>query len=231
MGQFLIFMIPAAAFLLVAGLAIAIVSYGAKRFGGESKALSKRLDEASELRFSESQDVLAKYQEPQATGLLARLVERTPGYDRLKLLLIRSGSAKTANETLLICLSAGVGAFLLSWAVPPLGPIIGLVLGTITFGVPIFFLVARESKRLAKFETQLPEALDFLSRALRAGHGLTAALAMVGDELEEPVGKEFKTTFDEINFGLAFNQAMSNLALRINSPDLNFFVVALAHPA
>jgi tight adherence protein B len=85
----------------------------------------------------------------------------------------------------------------------------------------------QEKNRRLRFEEQLPEALDFMTRALRAGHGLSVAIGMVGDELPDPVGPEFKTVFEHIKLGMAFGDAMGQMAERINSSDLNFLVIAL----
>ena len=81
--------------------------------------------------------------------------------------------------------------------------------------------------RRRKFEDKLPEALDFLSRALRAGHSITVAMGMAGNELADPIGTEFKTVFDEIGFGIAFDEAMTEMTRRIQCPDLDFLVIAL----
>jgi tight adherence protein B len=92
---------------------------------------------------------------------------------------------------------------------------------------PLLLLYYKEGKRASKFEEQLPDALDFISRALKAGHGISAAISMVGEELAEPAGAEFKITSDQINLGLSFSDALSNLADRIRSNDLNFLVISL----
>ena len=78
-----------------------------------------------------------------------------------------------------------------------------------------------------KFEEQFPEALDLLSRAIRAGHAFQTALGMVGDDLSEPVGPEFKKTFDEQNFGLPLRDVLNQLAERVPILDVRFFVTAV----
>ena len=77
------------------------------------------------------------------------------------------------------------------------------------------------------FEERFPEALDLLSRALRAGHAFQTALGMVGDELKEPVGPEFKKTFDQQNFGLPLRDALNQMADRVPVLDVRFFVTAV----
>ncbi len=77
------------------------------------------------------------------------------------------------------------------------------------------------------FEEQFPEALDLLSRALRAGHAFQTAMGMVGDELKEPVGPEFKKTFDQQNYGLPLRDALIQMSERVPLLDVRFFVTAV----
>jgi tight adherence protein B len=107
----------------------------------------------------------------------------------------------------------------------PLAPLVG---GAIGLMLPFAWLAHRRSSRLKKFEEQFPEALDLLSRAIRAGHAFQTAMGMVGDELPPPVGAEFKNTFDRQNFGLPLNDVMGELADRVPIMDVRFFVTAVA---
>jgi tight adherence protein B len=77
------------------------------------------------------------------------------------------------------------------------------------------------------FEEQFPEALDLLSRALRAGHAFQSAMGMVADELKEPVGPEFKKTFDQQNYGLPLRDALFQMSERVPILDVRFFVTAV----
>jgi len=93
--------------------------------------------------------------------------------------------------------------------------------------VPAAVLRGRRATRLGRFEEHFPEALDLLSRAVRAGHAFSAGLKMIGDELEDPVAQEFRKTFDEQNFGLPLQDALEHLAGRVPSLDVRFFVTAV----
>ncbi|MBC7685155.1 MAG: type II secretion system F family protein, partial [Bdellovibrionales bacterium] len=81
--------------------------------------------------------------------------------------------------------------------------------------------------RLIKIEEQLPEAADFLARAMRAGHSFTNVLQMVGTELPEPLSGEFRAAHEEINYGVPMNEALYNLADRIPLTDLRYLVIAV----
>jgi tight adherence protein B len=93
--------------------------------------------------------------------------------------------------------------------------------------LPIGYVMNRRNRRLARFEEHFPEALDLLSRAVRAGHAFQTAMGMVADELTEPVGPEFKKAFDRQNFGLPLRDALNELSDRIGSLDVRFFVTAV----
>jgi tight adherence protein B len=80
---------------------------------------------------------------------------------------------------------------------------------------------------LHRFEEHFPEALDLLNRAIRAGHGFTTGLGMIAGEVSEPIAGEFRTTFEEQNFGLPLRDALQNLTERVPLIDVQFFVTAL----
>jgi tight adherence protein B len=104
---------------------------------------------------------------------------------------------------------------------------LGLVLGLAAGTTPYIYLRIKRTARLRSFESILPEAIDLLARALRAGHALTAAIEMVSKEIADPVGTEFRRVFEEQNFGLPIREALINLANRIPVADLQFLVTAM----
>jgi tight adherence protein B len=88
--------------------------------------------------------------------------------------------------------------------------------------------VSRKRKlRLRKIDEQLPDALDLISRALKAGHALPSALKMVAEEAQHPIASEFRLAHDEVNYGVAMPAALANLAVRVPSTDVRYFIVAL----
>jgi tight adherence protein B len=94
-------------------------------------------------------------------------------------------------------------------------------------GIQPLLLKHKRSKRIDKFEEHFPEALDLLSRAVRAGHAFSAGMKMVADELEDPVGPEFRKSFDEQNYGLPLKESLNSLADRIPLLDVKFFATAV----
>jgi tight adherence protein B len=95
------------------------------------------------------------------------------------------------------------------------------------FALPFLALKIKRRRRLHTFEEQFPEALDLIARALKAGHAFATGLKMVADEMEEPVGPEFRKTFDEQNFGLPLKDSLENLTHRIPVLDVRFFSTAV----
>jgi tight adherence protein B len=100
--------------------------------------------------------------------------------------------------------------------------------GSVGLGLlPFVYLIQQKRQRLDSFERQLPEALDFVARALKAGHTFNVGMKMVSDEFLDPVGTEFARVVDEINFGGGIQEALQNLAYRVDCADLRFFATAV----
>ncbi len=93
--------------------------------------------------------------------------------------------------------------------------------------LPLYYIERAKARRLLRIGKQLPDALDLMSRALRAGHAFPTALKMVGDEMNAPLAEEFRIAFDEVNFGIAMPDALMNLATRVPSTDMRYFVIAV----
>lgn len=94
-------------------------------------------------------------------------------------------------------------------------------------GLPFLWLRLQAARRLKEFNRNLPEAIDLMSRALRAGHSVTAAIEIVGEESPEPVRSEFREVYRQQNFGLPAREALLRLAQRVPLPELNFVVTAM----
>jgi tight adherence protein B len=157
---------------------------------------------------------------------IERLMARTSAGLSLTRLIEQAGMRTTPSAVLLISAAlagtAGLVALLFTgqWMIVLVAAAIGGIL-------PTGFLVHRRSVRLRRFEEQFPEALDLLSRALRAGHAFQSGLGMVADELKAPVGPEFKKTFDQQNYGLPLRDALNQMTERIPLLDVRFFVTAV----
>lgn len=104
---------------------------------------------------------------------------------------------------------------------------LSIVAACVVGAIPFVYVAVKRRRRLGRFEEHFPEALDLLNRAIRAGHGFTTGLGMIASEVSEPIAGEFRTTFEEQNFGLPLRDALQNLAARVPLIDVQFFVTAL----
>jgi tight adherence protein B len=139
---------------------------------------------------------------------LGRLVEQATSPYRLSVFLVLS---------LVLCCTG-----LLMFRKPfNIGSGVGLGLA------PFMYLSYQKRQRLQQFERQLPEALDFMTRALKAGHTFNVGMKMIGDEFLAPISTEFAKTVDEINFGGGLQEALENLSYRVDCADLRFFITSL----
>jgi tight adherence protein B len=145
---------------------------------------------------------------------------------RLARLIEQSGVRTTPSAIIMMSLvaAAAVGFATRVFVVQTFAaPAMALLAGF----APFAWLTHRRAKRMKRFEEQFPEALDLLSRAIRAGHAFQTAMGMVADELPDPVGPEFKKTFDQQNYGLPLKDALNELSDRLKMLDVRFFVTAV----
>ncbi len=217
-----------ATFVLVVGTVVVLASWWQRQFGAESRAQRQRL--AAFVRntpVGTADDLLLKTAAGTPNNALQAYLYQLPGFQRLADLLMRTQSTQSPMAFLGMVLVLWLGGFLLSWVLFRLSLQAAVLVAFALAVVPWLFHLRKDQRQRRKFEELFPEALDYLSRALRAGQGLTSGLSTVGQEFADPIGREFKKTVDEINFGLPFADALTNMAQRVKSPDLDFFVVAI----
>ena len=157
---------------------------------------------------------------------LQDMLSQLPNIARLDRLLQQSGLSWSVGSLLgLSALAAGAVFFASSFAALPW--LLRLGLSALSAGLPFLYVIKAKSNRMAKIELQLPDALDLMGRALRAGHAFPTTLQMAGDELNDPLAAEIRIASDEISFGISLSDAMLNLAKRVPSTDLRYFVIAV----
>ena len=179
----------------------------------ENKALSS---ETSELIRDEAAGV----------GPLGRLAHFLPGTRTVEELLQQGRVSLTVESFVVLVFAMALGAaaavFLLTSS---------MLLATLAavFGawLPYAWVSRRRTRRLRRFEEQFPESIELLTRAIRAGHPISAGIRMVSEEGPDVVAEEFRQLFEEQRFGLPFEDALMNLVDRINSVDVRIFVTAL----
>jgi len=145
---------------------------------------------------------------------------------RLQNLIEQSGMTVKPGKIILLSCVLGLGTYVTAlFFHAPLWACVfaGLTLGAAPFGVISF----KRRRRMRRFEERFPEALDLLGRAVRAGHAFTTGMEMIAKESPEPIGFEFRKTFEEQNFGLPLRDALLNMTDRVPLVDVRFFVTAL----
>jgi len=158
--------------------------------------------------------------------LLNRLLLTAPGISNLRLFLAQAAIEMQVGTFVLICIAlAGVGLAITFFIGFPIYLAVagGLLASVIPFMVASFM----RQRRFDRFEEQFPEAMDLLGRAVRAGHAFTTGFELIGKELPDPLGEEFRIAFQQQSLGLPLKDALGNLAVRMPLPDVLIFVSSL----
>ena len=216
------------AFVFGVGLVMAVY-LGAVKLPGmmTQKKLEGRLRELTQpIEEPGTQKVLVKVAAEGPLPAIDRIIGGTTRGSNLGRWLEQSGTKATISGVLLIALGLALAVALLFGVLTraPWGLPVGAAIG---FALPFVVLNFKRGRRMRAFEEQFPEALDLIARALKAGHAFATGLKMAADELPEPVGPEFRKTFDEQNFGLPLKDALDNLTLRVPLLDVRFFATAV----
>lgn len=200
-----------------------------KYFSPEARMLRDRLKQIEALRKADGLPIDQSKAKDAKSELLQDFLDKIAESEYINGLIIGSAVKIRPIEVLGISGSLAAIGVVLALLTPKnaLGNILSVLLPIIFAAAPFLYLSFKTNKRRKKFDEKFPEALGLMARALQAGSGLTTAIGMVANELPDPCGTEFKKAFDEINFGITFDDAISNMANRVKSQDLNFFVTAL----
>lgn len=195
--------------------------------GPHARQIEKRLHALSAAYDRSGQARVLKQRMLDELPWLDRLVMSVPRARRLDHLMLQSGLGWSVAHFLLWCVALGAAGGLLLAAALPAAAALAAPAALCSAALPLAYVLARRRRRLARLERQLPDAIDLAVRALRAGHAFSSSLQMVGEEMPDPIGGEFRVVHDEINFGVSLQQALANLCERIPLTDLRFFVVAV----
>jgi tight adherence protein B len=218
--------IYSAVFFGVAALvgALAFIMHGDREAEVEERlnALTTGKKGRSKIDAAQYKDLLTAMRADGAGGI-EQFVSR---YLNLRMLFEQANVSMQVPTFLMICGGlAAVGLILPS--VAGINMVFGPVMACSLAILPIVWLLFRRKRRLAKFGGQLPEALELIARALRAGHSLASGFNLVATEMSDPIGGEFSRTFEEQNLGKALEEALEDLTKRVPNLDLKFFVTAI----
>lgn len=193
--------------------------------GPEAKRIERRLRAMSASGDGKGSSLLKQRMLAQ-TPAVDRMLLQIPRIHELDRLLLQSGRQLSVAGFLGWTLLATVAGLVLAMFIGlPIFAVI--IIGVAAGGLPLFFVLSAKRKRMLLIEQQLPDALDLMARAMLAGHAFQSGLKMVGEEVPEPVAGEFRIVFDEINYGIPMQDALTNLATRVPSTDLRYFVISV----
>jgi len=224
MAQLILILLVFAFTLLLTGGVAYFLSGGS----GERQKILTRLTalQEAETRHDQSAVQVLKTDFRDEIPFSERIVSSLPGVPQLALLLEQAAIEMAVESFVLITL--GIFAIVvLGLLVAGLALPLALVAGIGAAAIPTVVAWVRRQKRFARFEELFPDAIDQLARAVRAGHAFTTGFDLIGQELPDPVGREFRITYSQQNLGVPLSVALSNLATRVPLPDVRFFVAAI----
>jgi tight adherence protein B len=192
---------------------------------GERKKLQDRLASDDRLDTAMASRRSIVHQQMEASGLPPGMAEM-PIFQWLNRRLIQAFPEWPLKKFLYIVggLSISTGLIVYVFADSALLGLGGFAAGAY---LPFFTVASKRNKRQKLISNQIPEALDFLSRILRAGHSLTTGLQMMGEELPAPIGLEFRRCYDQHSLGQPLEDCLKTMAARIESTDFAFFITAV----
>lgn len=210
--------IPFVAVMAVVGVLMFVF-----RGSGTGRAASRLDILVGKRRNDSAPDLLRNDLELDRKNLLEALTSRMPNIQRY----FEQADYHRPNQLLIVGVVAAGLTMTASWfaRVPMFFiPVVGILM----FLAPWGWLWNRRRVRLKKFAAQLPDALELVARALRAGHSLGAGMHVVAEEMPAPVSVEFGRVYEEQNLGIALEEAMRNMVERVPNLDLRFFVTSVA---
>ncbi len=218
----------AALFTFILILAIAGAVLFATRGDSESEAVERRLQDVSVSAVSVQKVNKSMLRDSTVSDLpmLNRLLLNWSGLAKLNAYIAQAGLKIKPGVLALLSAISGVAIYFFVY-VEDWGIIPAILFGLLGLALPMLFVAITRRQRLRRFEKNFPEAIDLLSRAIRAGHAVTAGIEMMSKETPQPVAGEFRIVFEENNFGLPLRDALHNLTERVPLVDVRFFVTGL----
>lgn len=211
-------------FVVVFLIVLLAVSAGTKFFEAQRKQRMASMIETASGQPTVTVATLLKELEEKRGGLKG-LLQSLQFSKHAQTQLQQAGLNWSSSRLIGVMALAAVPGLALGALLPILlnGPVTAIALAVLSALIPYVIVRKKRLARLSRFEGQFPEALDFLARSMRAGHAFTISLEMLGDELADPLGQEFRTLFNEQNLGAPMDVALRNFTERVPLLDARFF--------
>lgn len=216
-------------FVVVFALVLCAVSVGMKFFEAKRKnQVTGMLNTAAGARQITISNLLKEAEPDKPTGLRAVLAS-LQFTRKAEIRIAEAGMTWTSGRLITAMAVMALPGLVLGAMFPLLmnAPITCLTLAACGGCLPYLFVGHKRKKRLSALEDQFPDALDFLARSMRAGHAFSISLEMLGEELEDPLGQEFRALFNEQNLGAPLDIALRNFAARVPLIDARFFTTSV----
>lgn len=218
-------------FVAMVGVAVFLLSQSVavQAFGDNSKVrkrLRQRLGEIESASDEDSYSSLLRQKYLRRLSPLERSLESLPGMERMARLLEQAGYSTVAYRVVLISIGLSVALTAMAWSFTN-SIIWAPIAGCLGLSLPYLKITRDRKDRIEKFEEQLPDAIDSMKRALKAGLPYAAALKSVSEDMDDPVAREFELTFADINYGNDARRAMLGLLQRMPSLAVMAFVTAV----
>ena len=216
-------------FLGVFGVIVLLAMASGSGSTEQARVLMTRLESAIAVGKPEMSDLIVDVRKTESMSSipwLDQLLGKVEIAPRLRRLLAQANLKWSVGGVILACCACfAIPAYLIYLRTDAI--LFGVLIGLLTGSGPILYIVYMKNKRMGKFEQGLPEALELIVSALRVGHSLNAAMGLVSRECADPIGGEFRLTFDEMNYGLELKAALDNLVTRIPLQDVKIVCTAI----
>lgn len=201
---------------------------------GGDKRLNKRLervttDTKTTATKAKTPDRLSAIRNQNKKTVLDRMAQYLPNIDKLRAKIARTGRNITTKHYLFMTIASAIFGFLLcrfALGLAPLPTVFGTIV--VAIGLPYKIIIRMGNRRINKFIASFPEAIDTMTRGLRSGLPVSESINAVGREMPDPVGEEFRRMSDAMRLGLSMDEAMWDVAKRIDTPEFRFLITAMA---
>ena len=216
-------------FLGVFGVVVLVAAASGSGATEQTRAIMTRLESAIAVGKPEMADLIVDVRKTELMSSipwLDRYLSKLELAPRIRRFLYQADVKWTVGQLSLFCaVCFVVPAYLIYLRTGAM--LFGFLIGLLTGAGPLFFVYQKRKMRMGKFEQGLPEAIDLIVSALRVGHSLNAAMGLVSRECPDPVGGEFRSAFDEMNYGLELKSALDNLVTRVPLQDMKIVSTAI----
>ncbi len=194
--------------------------------GAQRRQIRRRLETVSSVISENKIPEILETRMLSEIPLVNRLLSRIKVVERLERIVLQANVKHSLGFFILLSFLLASTGYLGTILIRK-NQVLGLMIAVLLGVTPLLYLRRKKKKRMRKLQSQLPDVLDMIARALRAGHAFSTGMRLAADEFGDPLGAELAETLDEINFGVSVSDALTNLATRLDSPDIRYFVISV----